>query len=524
MLDALGLEALDEQVRRLALRHDTPFPLRSQLPAGRPCPATVGNRPHRIMARKLRTLLARRSPSPSPARRPADAAKRFTIRGAGFGHGVGMSQYGAMGYAEHGWDYKRDPGALLHRHGARRAQGAARRARAAAVDARRRPRSPAPRAPAGRTLSPARRTTPRGARRRQVRAARPARARAGDRRRAAARRPGRAADAQGRAGNGRATAPTAARSSSARGRSAASTRSTRVALDDYVQGRDPARVARLVADRGAQGAGRRRAHLRAHDLQGRRRLRALPGHALAGLRRRRRRAALDEPGRRRRPPGQLVTYQGPPVPTYFFSTSGGRTEDVENTTLGNEPQPWLKSVEDQYDERLAEAPLGPDPDELRDAPARKLRGLVKGRFRGIKVVAARLLAARRRRRRHRLGRAARASTGRRCARASASTTRGRTSRRSRRAQPRRRPTPDPETGGARRRSSSRVPTIGGLAGRVLPARTGAPRAGPASHRRALGHGRLDSAAAQRPLPRRRAEPASTASSTRATPGPGVRVR
>nr|MBA3406593.1 hypothetical protein [Solirubrobacterales bacterium] len=36
----------------------------------------------------------------------AHAAKRFTIRGAGFGHGVGMSQYGAMGYASHGWDYK----------------------------------------------------------------------------------------------------------------------------------------------------------------------------------------------------------------------------------------------------------------------------------------------------------------------------------------------------------------------------------------------------------------------------------
>src|SRR6478672_8065468 len=34
----------------------------------------------------------------------ADAAKTtFTIRGAGFGHGVGMSQYGAMGYASHGW-------------------------------------------------------------------------------------------------------------------------------------------------------------------------------------------------------------------------------------------------------------------------------------------------------------------------------------------------------------------------------------------------------------------------------------
>src|SRR3954466_12341307 len=36
---------------------------------------------------------------------PAALAKpktTFTIRGAGFGHGVGMSQYGAMGYAEHG--------------------------------------------------------------------------------------------------------------------------------------------------------------------------------------------------------------------------------------------------------------------------------------------------------------------------------------------------------------------------------------------------------------------------------------
>src|SRR3954462_7147744 len=35
---------------------------------------------------------------------PAAGAKTtFTIRGAGFGHGVGMSQYGAMGYASHGW-------------------------------------------------------------------------------------------------------------------------------------------------------------------------------------------------------------------------------------------------------------------------------------------------------------------------------------------------------------------------------------------------------------------------------------
>src|SRR6059058_4057881 len=37
---------------------------------------------------------------------PAAAKPRatFTIRGAGFGHGVGMSQYGALGYAQHGWN------------------------------------------------------------------------------------------------------------------------------------------------------------------------------------------------------------------------------------------------------------------------------------------------------------------------------------------------------------------------------------------------------------------------------------
>src|SRR3954447_5442905 len=36
---------------------------------------------------------------------PASASTRMTIRGAGFGHGVGMSQYGAMGLAEHGRGY-----------------------------------------------------------------------------------------------------------------------------------------------------------------------------------------------------------------------------------------------------------------------------------------------------------------------------------------------------------------------------------------------------------------------------------
>src|SRR5215204_5093036 len=36
----------------------------------------------------------------------ADAGTSLVIKGAGFGHGVGMSQYGAMGYAKHGRSYQ----------------------------------------------------------------------------------------------------------------------------------------------------------------------------------------------------------------------------------------------------------------------------------------------------------------------------------------------------------------------------------------------------------------------------------
>src|SRR3954454_18955811 len=37
----------------------------------------------------------------------ATAATSFVVKGRGFGHGIGMSQYGAQGFALHGWDYRR---------------------------------------------------------------------------------------------------------------------------------------------------------------------------------------------------------------------------------------------------------------------------------------------------------------------------------------------------------------------------------------------------------------------------------
>lgn len=42
---------------------------------------------------------------------PAGAATQFTLTGHGWGHGIGLSQYGALGYAQHGWKY---PAILTH--------------------------------------------------------------------------------------------------------------------------------------------------------------------------------------------------------------------------------------------------------------------------------------------------------------------------------------------------------------------------------------------------------------------------
>jgi len=83
--------------------------------------------------------------------------------------------------------------------------------------------------------------------------------------------------------------------------------------------------------------------------------------------------------------GQVVTYDGEPVVTFFFSTSGGRTENVENTNVGAGPQPHLKSVADPYDAVSPKHRWAPIKLTAAQAAA-KLSGLVKGRFKGIQVV------------------------------------------------------------------------------------------------------------------------------------------
>ena len=47
--------------------------------------------------------------------------------------------------------------------------------------------------------------------------------------------------------------------------------------------------------------------------------------------------------------GRIVTYAGVPAVTYYFSTSGGHTENVEFSFVGSLSKPWLVGVPDPYD-------------------------------------------------------------------------------------------------------------------------------------------------------------------------------
>jgi stage II sporulation protein D len=82
--------------------------------------------------------------------------------------------------------------------------------------------------------------------------------------------------------------------------------------------------------------------------------------------------------------GEVVTSGGKVDITYYFSSSGGETENIENSFLGSLPRPWLRGVDDPYDD------ISPrhrwrftfTPTQLQS----RLGGYVDGRFRKIKVL------------------------------------------------------------------------------------------------------------------------------------------
>jgi stage II sporulation protein D len=80
--------------------------------------------------------------------------------------------------------------------------------------------------------------------------------------------------------------------------------------------------------------------------------------------------------------GQIVLYDGQPAITYYFASSGGMTENIENSFIGAEPQPWLKGVPDAYETKASDWKLS-----ISFAlAASRLSGLFKGSFRGIEVL------------------------------------------------------------------------------------------------------------------------------------------
>lgn len=81
---------------------------------------------------------------------------------------------------------------------------------------------------------------------------------------------------------------------------------------------------------------------------------------------------------------QVVTYKGDLAITYYFSTSGGQTEDSEFGFDGGNPIPYLRSVDDPYDDAspVHDWSVSFSDDEMES----KLDGLFTGNLQKIDVV------------------------------------------------------------------------------------------------------------------------------------------
>ncbi len=303
----------------------------------------------------------------------AHAESRLTIRGAGFGHGVGMSQYGALGFAQKGKGYRE----ILRHYYTGTSIGSVETGRTVRVLIA----SPRTAAFSNATRAGNRKVNPRATYYARTRGASVDLVSPKGRRLATVPAPLRVTS----------TGPVALKGKGAY-RGALEIRPAgrgvnvinAVALDDYVQGVVPlespsswpmealkaqavaARTYAITTTKGGAGF--------EHFPDTRSQVYGGVGAEVA---------STNEAVRQTR--GELVTYDGRPVVTFFFSTSGGRTEDVENTSLGTRPLPWLKSVADPHDDVSPRHRWGPVRMSLKDA-ARKLNGLVKGSLQGIDVI------------------------------------------------------------------------------------------------------------------------------------------
>ena len=362
VLDALGLEALDEEIRRLAFAHPA-----TSIPAT--CRANVRDRyrrrftaMHRIP--RLHLLVLARLPAGRRAGRRG--ASRLTIRGAGFGHGVGHEPVRRHGLRQARRGLPRHPRPLLHGHRARRRSSTSRDgARAAAVDERRRVvhrRRAGRRAHAG-----------------------PGQDATASRAAPAARSPCSRRPASGSAPTPRRCRSTAApdgivlkgralqrpherrlprhRSSSAPARSA-STRST--PSRSTTTCRASCRV-ESPASWPLEALKAQAVAARTYAITTRPRAASASTTTPTPARRSTAASAVEQPSTNQavaETARQVVTYQGRPVTTYFFSTSGGRTENDENS-FGGAAAAVAALRRGSLRQRLAAPPLARADDDAR---------------------------------------------------------------------------------------------------------------------------------------------------------------
>jgi SpoIID/LytB domain protein len=310
----------------------------------------------------------------------APAASKFQIDGRGWGHGIGMSQYGAYGYAQHGWGYRQILGHYYSGTDLSKVSGRTVRVllqsapstirftnAVAAGDRRLQPgttyaavRKGAKvelRSPAGRKLesfTTVMRVTGSGGTLKVL-----------------------GAQAGGVA-NGRYRGAMEFRVGSFSGISAINA----VALESYIRGVVPSEMPAGWASEALKTqavAARTYAITTGKNGAGFDQYATTASQVYRGM-------AAEQPttdAAIAATTGQVVTYNGSPVVTYFFSTSGGRTENVEFSFLGAQANPWLRSVQDEYD---AISPRHTWRFKWsKKTAAWKLRAYTRGTFRGIKV-------------------------------------------------------------------------------------------------------------------------------------------
>jgi stage II sporulation protein D len=324
------------------------------------------------MTRTLKALAAALIVGLAAAPAASAAKSTFTITGAGFGHGVGMSQYGALGYAEHGWNAT----AILEHYYTGTTLGTTDPAQTVRVllGSSSAARITGVGQAGTRKLDPALTYTVRR------HGAASVDLYTGSKRVATFTSPLQVAGANGitaLAGHGSYRGVLEFTPGTFSGLTIVNA----VGLDDYVQGVVPAESPAswpLEALKAQAIAARTYAittsHGGAFDQYADTRSQVYDGVSVET-------PASNQAVSETR--GQVVEYGGQPVTTYFFSTSGGKTEDVENA-FGGSPEPWLVSVDDPYDNVSPRHRWQPDTLSLASA-GRRLRGLYTGSFRGIRV-------------------------------------------------------------------------------------------------------------------------------------------